>query len=108
MGEYIASLNHQQVVFLGVSPQDNAVGVDRYEGFKQGFLANNPQGKISFVQTDFSFEQAYNLGDTVVSFEPSAVVCATDNIALGLLRYFMKRKSIFPKIFHLLALVVIL
>ena len=53
MGEYIASLNHQQVVFLGVSPQDKAVGVDRYEGFKQGFLANNPQGKISFVQTDF-------------------------------------------------------
>lgn len=70
MGEYIASLNHQQVVFLGVSPQDNAVGVDRYEGFRQGFLANNPQGKISFVQTDCSLEQAYNLGDTVVSFEP--------------------------------------
>ena len=31
MGEYIASLNHQQVVFLGVSPQDKAVGIDRYE-----------------------------------------------------------------------------
>lgn len=67
MGKYIASLNHQQVVFLGVSPQDKAVGIDRYKGFRQGFLANNPQGKISFVQTDFSFEQAYNLGDTVVS-----------------------------------------
>ena len=97
MGEYIASLNHQQVVFLGVSPQDNAVGVDRYEGFRQGFLANNPQGKISFVQTDFSFEQAYNLGDTVVSFEPSAVVCATDNIALGLLRYFHEKKIHIPQ-----------
>lgn len=97
MGEYIASLNHQQVVFLGVSPQDKAVGIDRYEGFKQGFLANNPQGKISFVQTDFSFEQAYNLGDTVVSFEPSAVVCATDNIALGLLRYFHEKKIHVPQ-----------
>ena len=97
MGEYIASLNHQQVVFLGVSPQDKAVGVDRYEGFKQGFLANNPQGKISFVQTDFSFEQAYNLGDTVVSFEPSAIVCATDNIALGLLRYFHEKKIHVPQ-----------
>ena len=39
MGEYIASLNHQQVVFLGVSPQDKAVGIDRYKGFRQGFLA---------------------------------------------------------------------
>ena len=97
MGEYIASLNHQQVVFLGVSPQDKAVGVDRYEGFKQGFLANNPQGKISFVQTDFSFEQAYNLGDTVVSFNPSAVICATDNIALGLLRYFHEKKIHVPQ-----------
>lgn len=97
MGEYIASLNHQQVVFLGVSPQDNAVGVDRYEGFKQGFLANNPQGKISFVQTDYSLEQAYNLGDTIVSFNPSAVICATDNIALGLLRYFHEKKIHVPQ-----------
>ena len=97
MGEYIASLNHQQVVFLGVSPQDNAVGVDRYEGFKQGFLANNPQGKISFVQTDYSLKQAYNLGDTIVSFNPSAVICATDNIALGLLRYFHEKKIHVPQ-----------
>ena len=73
MGEYIASLN------------------------KQGFLANNPQGKISFVQTDYSLEQAYNLGDTIVSFNPSAVICATDNIALGLLRYFHEKKIHVPQ-----------
>ena len=73
MGEYIASLN------------------------QQGFLANNPQGKISFVQTDYSLEQAYNLGDTIVSFNPSAVICATDNIALGLLRYFHEKKIHVPQ-----------
>lgn len=60
-------------------------------------LLINPQGKISFVQTDYSLEQAYNLGDTVVSFEPSAVVCATDNIALGLLRYFHEKKIHVPQ-----------
>lgn len=97
MGEYIASLQHQQTVFLGVTPKDKAVGQDRYEGFKQGFLTKNPQGTVIFVETDFNFDTAYNKGDNVMTHHPTAVICATDNIALGFLRYLHEHNLAVPQ-----------
>lgn len=97
MGEYIASLHHQKIVFLGVSTKDKAVGQDRYEGFKYGFINKNPQGKIFFIKTDFSFDMAYSKGNEVMQFNPSAVICATDNIALGFLRFLHEHNFAVPQ-----------
>ena len=87
MGEYIAKLGHDKAVYLGVSPRDVAVGQKRRQGFEDGFTAHNPHGSTAFVETDFSFDRAYEQGAEVMRHQPTAVVCATDNIALGLLRY---------------------
>lgn len=93
MGNYIAHLNHDNVVYLGVSDRDIAVGIKRRQGFIDGFMSANPKGTVHFVETDFSFDLAYTKGSEVLAFNPTAVVCATDNIALGLLRY-MHEKNI--------------
>ena len=97
MGEYIAKLNHQNVVYLGVSSKDIAVGENRYKGFIKGFKKNAPNGKVNFVKTDFSFEKAYAKGKEVVQNKPTAVVCSTDNIALGLLRYLHEHNIKIPQ-----------
>lgn len=87
MGEYIAKLKHRNVVYLGVSPKDIAVGKERYQGFVEGFNQYSNGGKINFVETDFSFESAYAKGRELMWYNPTAVICSTDNIAFGLLRY---------------------
>lgn len=97
LGEYIAHLHHQNVVYVGVSLDDVAVGIKRKQGFYEGFLAHNPSGKIHFVQTDFSFDRAYACGNEIMQFSPTAIVCATDNIALGVLRYLHEQKIQVPQ-----------
>lgn len=97
LGEYIAHLGHQKVVYVGVSEDDIAVGKKRKQGFYEGFLEHIPNGKINFVQTNFSFDTAYACGDEIMKYSPTAIVCATDNIALGLLRYLHEHKIKVPQ-----------
>lgn len=97
MGEYIAKLHHKNVVYLGVSPADVAVGVDRYQGFVEGYKKFSPDGRFEFVETDFSQETAYLRGAQVMEHKPTAVVCATDNIALGMLRYCVEHGVSIPQ-----------
>lgn len=87
MGDYITSMGHSNIVFLGVNEWDKAVGVDRKNGFFDAVRENNLKCSIKFVETDFSFINAYNMASEVLKYDPTAIVCATDNICLGILRY---------------------
>lgn len=94
MGDFIKNQGHRNIVYLGVSDEDQAVGIDRKEGFIEAF--NGVDGKIEFVETDFSFEHAYEKAEEVMGYNPTAVVCATDNIALGVIRYLVENKYNVP------------
>lgn len=85
MGEYIKNKNHKEIVYLGVNEKDKAVGIDRKQGFMECF--KDGECNINFVETDFSFEKAYEKAPEVMKFNPTSIVCATDNIAIGVLRY---------------------
>ena len=87
MGNYFKSKGHMNIVFLGVSEWDKAVGVDRKKGFIDAMEQNNSECNIKFVETDFSFTSAYNNTSKALEYNPTAIVCATDNICLGVLRY---------------------
>jgi LacI family sucrose operon transcriptional repressor len=97
MGKYISQKGHKNVVFLGVNEKDKAVGVERKQGFYEAFIENNSNAQINFVETEFSFRSAYSKGDNVLQFNPTAVVCATDNIGLGILRYLHELKIKVPE-----------
>ena len=90
LGKYLNS-KFKTCVFLGVSSVDKAIGIDRFNGFSNGF-----KGKIHLIKTDFSFEQAYMHGDRVMKFAPEVVVGATDNIALGFMQYLHKNHISVP------------
>ena len=87
MGNYFRAKGHNNIVFLGVNEWDKAVGVDRKNGFIDAVRENNLECTVQFVETDFSFISAYNKAEEVLKYKPTAIVCATDNICLGILRY---------------------
>lgn len=87
MGNYMKSMGHKSIAYLGVNEWDKAVGVDRKNGFIDAVKENNPECDVNFIETDFSFINAYNKAGEVLKYEPTAIVCATDNICLGILRY---------------------
>lgn len=96
MGRYFKTKGHKNIVFLGVNEWDKAVGIDRKKGFLDTVTENNPDCKVQFVETDFSFISAYNKANEVLKYKPTAIVCATDNICLGILRYLHENKIKVP------------
>lgn len=87
MGNYFKEKGHRDIVFVGVNEWDKSVGVERKQGFVDSFKEDNTQYNIEFVETDFSFKKAYEKAEEVLKYKPTAIVCATDNICLGILRY---------------------
>ena len=100
MGAYLRQMGHAHAVFLGVSERDEAVGRDRKRGFLDAFGEGRENARVDFVETGFDFLSAYNHGPVIAQKKDegaSVVVCATDNIALGILRYFHERRVRVPE-----------
>ncbi|NRD77930.1 LacI family DNA-binding transcriptional regulator [Bacillus sp. BRMEA1] len=86
MGKYVLAKGHRRIAFLGVSEKDIAVGVKRKEGFKQAILEAN-ETEVKFYETSFKIEDALAITPAIIDeFKPSIIVCATDNIALGVMK----------------------
>ncbi|MBU5453849.1 LacI family DNA-binding transcriptional regulator [Caproiciproducens sp. MSJ-32] len=85
LGQYIRDNGHRNIVYLGVTEEDKAVGVERKAGFYDVF--KDIECNINFVKTGFSFNEAYEASREVMKYKPTAVIGATDNIVLGFIRY---------------------
>ncbi len=97
MGVYLRQMGHKHAVFAGVTESDEAVGIERKEGFIAGFCEGRTDVKVDFVETGFDFLSAYNQAEEIRKLAPSVVVGATDNISLGILRYFHERGISVPE-----------
>jgi LacI family sucrose operon transcriptional repressor len=91
MGAYLRQMGHKHAVFAGVTESDEAVGIERKEGFIAGFCEGRTDAKVDFVETGFDFLSAYNQAAEIHKLGSTVVVGATDNISLGILRYFHER-----------------
>jgi len=86
LGKFVLGNGHKKIAYLGVTEKDIAVGVKRKEGFKK---AINEEGdcEVGYFETSFTVEDAEQRALEIIdAFQPSIIVCATDNIALGVLR----------------------
>ncbi|WP_054955349.1 LacI family DNA-binding transcriptional regulator [Paenibacillus dakarensis] len=86
IGKYVLQQGHREIAYLGVTEQDIAVGVKRKQGFQEAVRQKQD------VHVDF-YESGFKMSDAVVSAssildkdKPSIIVCATDNIALGVMK----------------------
>lgn len=86
LGDYMRRMGHERVVFVGVTEKDQAVGIDRKDGFIELFTRGSRGASVDFIETDFGLEAAYEKGSEILAYRPTAIIGATDGIAFGILR----------------------
>ncbi|MEC0310528.1 LacI family DNA-binding transcriptional regulator [Paenibacillus lautus] len=88
MGRYVLSKGHRHIAYIGVTEKDVAVGVQRKEGFLK---ALSEYDGVEAIFYESGFKMSDGVAEALAIFEqnrtmPTAVVCATDNIALGVMK----------------------
>lgn len=97
LGKMVLQKGHRKIAYLGVTEQDVAVGVKRKEGFKKA-ISEVQNCDVMFYETSFKIEDAVDIVPHILDeFQPSLIVCATDNIAFGALKAIQMRGLHVPK-----------
>lgn len=89
VGKYVLDCGHRNLIYLGVSETDIAVGLKRKQGFKRA-IHEVVDCQVTYYKSSFLMEDAQRLFSNIIQeggFQnKTAVVCATDNIALGIMK----------------------
>lgn len=86
IGRYVLEKGYRKIAYLGVTERDIAVGVKRKQGFKKA-IQEGADCEVRFYETLFKIPDAQASATEIIhEFQPSIFVCATDNIALGVLK----------------------
>jgi LacI family transcriptional regulator, sucrose operon repressor len=86
MGRYVLEKGYRKIAYLGVTERDISVGVNRKQGFKK-VIQEVDDCDVRFYETLFNIPAAQASAKEIIhEFQPSIFVCATDNIALGVLK----------------------
>lgn len=86
LGRQFIDWGHRNIVYIGVSEDDLAVGQARRDGFLNAF--DETDTKVSVYTTTFKIDDAIPIGERLANElgDATLIVCATDNIALGVLK----------------------
>jgi LacI family sucrose operon transcriptional repressor len=95
LGEYIVSQGHKKIIYVGVTENDLAVGIKRKKGF---LTATTVESNCSVVlyESTFLMKDAYELAKHMRLEKETVIVCATDNIALGVMKAMNERRVKIP------------
>ena len=86
IAEYALDLGHKDFLYIGVPEYDQAVGVERKNGFLDT-LKKRDDVQVKVIETEFSRNIAYEKALTLLpKMTASYVACATDNIAVAFLK----------------------
>ncbi len=86
--EYLHSLGHERIAFLGPCDQHQVENEFRFEGYMDGLARcgisfDESLACDSYLTSDDGYAR---IRDLVPSAHPSAVICANDNLALGAIK----------------------
>ncbi len=95
IGNYVNQLNAKEILYLGVPADDISVGVKR----KNGILSTlSKQKNVTTVETGFRMQQAYEtMKELSLKHCPDLIIGATDNIALGAMKFAMESDIKIPQ-----------
>lgn len=79
---------HREISYLGVKDDDPTTGAKRFKAY-QHFCQNYGLSPRAIL-TGLSYHQGYQQVHQVLSKQTSALVCATDNLALGASKYLLE------------------
>ncbi|HAX73115.1 MAG TPA: LacI family transcriptional regulator [Firmicutes bacterium] len=97
---YIISNHHHRIGFIGVSEDDEAVGIDRKKGYLDALKEANIKKEDQLITMgDFSIESGNKLAQQLMSQEnkPTAIFAATDHLAIGAIDYLKSAGYDVPK-----------
>lgn len=83
--DYFYKKNKRKIAYVGVELSDETTGKKRYEAYRD-FVEKNNMKNIS-VFSDFSYKTAYEKAKEILEDKVEVIVCATDNISLGIRKY---------------------
>jgi LacI family transcriptional regulator, sucrose operon repressor len=97
MGRYVLEKGYRKIAYLGVTERDISVGVKRKQGFKKA-IQEVEDCEVRFYETLFKIPAAQASALEIIhEFQPSIIVCATDNIALGVMKAAYSEGLTIPK-----------
>lgn len=83
IGKHAVDLNHKEVLYVGVTEADEAVGRLRKQGVLNG-LSLSDDIHVEEVVADFNYDKAFQfLKEYLKKSKATYVICATDNIAIA-------------------------
>ena len=86
LGSYATELGHKDFLYFTVFEEDQAVGQLRSKGVLDA-LKKNTDTNIEIVEINFAFSKAYEKAmDILAATSATYVICATDNIALAVMK----------------------
>lgn len=86
MGSYATDLGHKQFLYFTVLKDDEAIGQLRSKGVLDA-LENGSGTSVEVIETNFSFSKAYEKAMSVLATTSATyILCATDNIALAVMK----------------------
>ncbi|OWA34688.1 LacI family transcriptional regulator [Saccharibacillus sp. O16] len=86
MGRYVLEQGHRRIAYLGVTEEDEAVGRQRKAGFAQA-VQECAGCEVFYYESSFKIADARLIAERILEeCSPTLIVCATDNIALGVVK----------------------
>lgn len=90
LSDYILKKGYKNIGYIGVTEKDIAVGVNRKKGFLDALERHNIKIPDGFIKTGpFNMDNGYENTKALLNQYHSidAILCATDTIALGAIKY---------------------
>lgn len=101
IGKYATGLGHKDFLYFTVFEADVAVGQLRKKGVLDA-LDETKDSTVEMIETSFTFEKAYQqILEILPTLKASYIICATDNIALAVLKASHQLKIEIPNTFSL-------
>lgn len=84
VAEHVAASNTRQALYLGFPGYDKA-GMERWRGFVDGCGAAGIG--VQYLEAGYEHRAGYHMAEQVLAAGADFVVCASDTLALGIIRY---------------------
>lgn len=81
---------HRHISFLGVPPSDVTTGQRRHDAY-QAFCQRHQLTPMAALP-GLAMKQGYDFAREVIAPETTALICATDTLALGVSKYFQEQR----------------
>lgn len=88
--QQLYQLGHRQIHYLGVSDNDQTTGYLRHQAYLQFCLQHQLAPRA--IQGELGYDWAYQHIQALISAETSAILCATDTQAIGVMKYLQEQK----------------